>query len=422
MKRFLFLLFVLVFGASPAFAAYDTLEGTAITTSTSIEGNTGGSIEGGSVTAGGADYYATNSWTSQATLAIQASVCDVGDQASITNMPIALIWTGSAATSNMPLEPFDSDGSYPYLSASGGDIRFHNKADPNTANDGRLDAELVSIAQAADPSTVTAEIHVEVDSISCSVDTPIYMFWGKASQTWPAEGDSYGKHAAWGNSWAMVHHMTGASATALDDSTSNNNDVTGDSGSPTGYNATGKLGQAVAFDGNNDDLRVNDAASLEPTDFTLCAWANSNTGISTDKYILGKKYQTSEVSYGLAIDNGTNDYFLFAGYDTGWWSKASAGTQYDDNAWHYVCGTQSGTTNKLYVDGAEESGSATGGSNFDTGFLHIGSFVNSLGYWNGEVDEIRISSIARTLGWIKAEYRQMNDINTYIVEGAREAP
>ncbi len=146
--------------------------------------------------------------------------------------------------------------------SDGGDILF-------TSSDGTT--QLSHEIEKYDNTTGQLIAWVKVPTLSTSADTDIYVYYGNASST-----DQWDPTNVWDSNYVLVQHMNGTSYTALDDSTSNNNDVTAETGDPT-YGSTGKIGAAVDFDGN-DYVSMADSASLSSftSAMTIQFWAKPN--------------------------------------------------------------------------------------------------------------------------------------------------
>ena len=84
-------------------------------------------------------------------------------------------------------------------------------------------------------------------------------------------------------------------------------------------------------------------------------------------------------------------------------SPPSAGIASTDNIWHHFAATFNGTTAYIYVDG-QQTNSATPTLNTSDGF-RIGYRINGGSYFQGILDEIRVSNTTRTVDWIKLCYQ-----------------
>jgi hypothetical protein len=164
----------------------------------------------------------------------------------------------------------------------------------------------------------------------------------------------------------------------------------------------GKSGQALSFDGTNDQVitttNYGDSSSLRI--ITLSAWFK--TSVASGKKIVG--LEQVQDGYNNNKDRqiyvGTDGKVYFALWDGNVRSAVSSGT-YTDGNWHHAVGVSSGnnTDIKLYIDGVLQQTTAIGTIQTyagGTSYWRIGSysndgFVNSAnGYFPGSIDEVRV--------------------------------
>src|SRR5206468_3437394 len=166
----------------------------------------------------------------------------------------------------------------------------------------------------------------------------------------------------------------------------------------------GKVGNALYFDGIDDNLTVPDSNSLDlSSSFTLSAWVNPVSTFTDFRSILVKNYK----------------YYLYAsvagycgdGSPLGGFSEVTNQTVCQPsplpaNAWTYLALSYNGSTLTLYRDGISVATSnATGALSATTGTLQIGA--NQFGeYFKGLIDEVRIYKRALTDTEIQAIYQQ----------------
>jgi hypothetical protein len=82
----------------------------------------------------------------------------------------------------------------------------------------------------------------------------------------------------------------------------------------------------------------------------------------------------------------------------------------NDQAYHYVAITFDGSGVYPYVDGKKGTYRGCGGSTkFGSAALSIGGFVGNNNKLLGSVDEVRISTVARSADWIKTSYANYSD-------------
>ena len=250
---------------------------------------------------------------------------------------------------------------------------------------------------------------VKVPQIAASSTTSyIWLYYGNSTVNFDSYYNSSG---VWDSNFAAVYHLnqTSGGPGSIKDSTSNGNNGN-DSGSPT-FGQPGQIGNAISFNGNSQEIQTPNSTSMQITgNITIEAWVKS---VNSSQYagIAGKMKWGSGNSYaGYAIEfYGTTHQFRFqTGNGTSTTDVlAASNSAYTDTNWHYIVGVRSGNTNYLYVDGVQQT--ATGNESIvDSGLIgSIGRQYSDYSgrWWNGSIDEVRISNIARSANWIKACYQ-----------------
>ena len=273
-----------------------------------------------------------------------------------------------------------------------------------------------------DNSSEQAWLWVRVPSISNTSDTDLYLYYD-VDQADNAEyvGDvgSTPAELVWDGKFVAVWHLselTGG-AGAIKDSTSNDNDGT-DSGGPA-LDVTGRIGNAISFDGLNDAITVPDDGSLHlGGGLTIEAWINIDVwGDWQDIVFKGggaasnSDYQFALVHNGLAWD----------GTYAGSWRTKYFPTPQDTGTWIYTVITHDTAIVTCYRDAVEVSAQSDAGaiyeSTYQLGISREGAATR--GYLEGTLDEIRISNTARSPAWIKAASESGSD--DFLAFGDKEA-
>ena len=217
--------------------------------------------------------------------------------------------------------------------------------------------------------------------------------------------------------------------TALD-STSNDNTGTHVS-EPLG--ATAFIGKGIDLEASNSQyVTIADSSSLDITgEITISAWVmNENNNQSPWESILTKgddAYRLHMCANGPASCSvgETTDAFSFVVNTPGIENLGST-VNPDRDEWHYVVGTYDGTTQTLYANSTESNlvivsmptSGSIGTNNID---LAIGENLWQTGrYWDGMIDEVRISDIARSLEWIEAEFKNQGSPSTFMSFGPEQ--
>jgi hypothetical protein len=304
----------------------------------------------------------------------------------------------------------------------GGDIVF-------TSADGitKLDHEIESYT----PASGNLVSWVEVPSVATTTNTDIYMYYGNASvaNQWNASG-------TWDSNFKGVWHLSDAGNSTSTDSTGN-----GNNGTNNGVTATssGQISGAGSFDGTND--YINFGPNLPITGLgtlTISSWFNANdlTDSSRGWAPFLRKDQA---------DNNINPRIVFglAGTDTGnqanqFYAGFSAGTGYSTsvlqtNTWYHAVmvfdGSQSGNSNRLkvYLNGTplvlSFTGTVPATTESPAGNTRSGAILYSAQtrYFKGIIDNLAISSVARSADWIKTEYNNQSSPNTFYIISSEAA-
>ncbi|BDS13277.1 choice-of-anchor D domain-containing protein [Aureispira anguillae] len=202
--------------------------------------------------------------------------------------------------------------------------------------------------------------------------------------------------------------------------------TTGDMGSPFDgtYTAPTKdivRGDVLDFDGTDDFITAGNPAALNiTTNITLEAWVKVDNVTGDQKIITKFGDVAFDDSYSLQLINGEPNFHLDLGAG---WQVCGAGSSISVGLWYHIVGTYDGTNMKIYVNGIERNSIAqTGVIDVSTSTVKIGAWAGG-NYLNGQMDEVRIWSTARTATEIRENmhltlkdcpaglvaYYQMND-------------
>ncbi|CAB1057424.1 Beta-galactosidase (EC [Olavius sp. associated proteobacterium Delta 1] len=282
--------------------------------------------------------------------------------------------------------------------AQGDDIIF-------VGEDGRqLDHEVESYSQDGTDGTLVA--WVRIPALKASEDTVIYMLYGNSCVTTSLANPE----GVWDSNYVGVWHLHDD----YDDSSGDNN------GSSTGStDAGGKIANGDSFDGN-DYIQISGLLG-SPANVTITAWINLTSADTSGAEVL-----SIGDCAAMRIDGDVDNTNGFYHYASGWRSTVSddllAGT-----GWHHVAYfmDDSGNSQKLYIDGIEE-----GSSNYTESLSYSGlgsnTFIGRHGNgntgmdFNGTIDEVRVSSSARSVGWIQTEYNNQSSPGTFYSVDADE--
>ncbi|MBI4167902.1 MAG: hypothetical protein HY515_03005 [Candidatus Aenigmarchaeota archaeon] len=183
----------------------------------------------------------------------------------------------------------------------------------------------------------------------------------------------------------------------------NNNGVMG------GVNATyttGKIRQALKFDGVDDYVAVADSSSLNTSNFTIGIWFRANNdAVSYTNTLLNRHAQTVGQGHWWVHTDLTGMQF---GYSTDTdVPQAQWNIQFSKNTWYYAAFAYSNTTGNLtfYLNGQDWGANTTNMLPVTSGTLYISTYQGIPSYaFHGDMDEIKIYNRSLTAAEINTSY------------------
>lgn len=179
--------------------------------------------------------------------------------------------------------------------------------------------------------------------------------------------------------------------------------------------APGVIGQALSFDGIDDNVNIGDG--IDPANVTLTAWVKPGD-LGLGRHIISK-WSASAIGtrqYVIATDDDAANHFLFvvnvgAGYDE--CDSNTSGGAFQPGQWVFIAGTYDGSTCKIYINGVDSttlvSDSASGSIDNEATDLRIGiRGDDSASPFFGLIDEPRIYNRALSAAEIAEIYRAGN--------------
>ena len=215
-----------------------------------------------------------------------------------------------------------------------------------------------------------------------------------------------------------VWHLDGAGNAAAKDATINGYDGTPFNMTPASAVA-GVIGGAREFDGSSSYIDMAGTADgkldlPQNGSYTISAWVYVDTFDTRYHVIAGKGHEQYYVKVKCF---GGSALWEFDEYEdkTGW-AYTEVGNPPNSKTWVYLVGVRSGLSQQLYINGAlalDTFGIMAGtlarnnGDDFSIGkYLRPVTVPYNEGYcaFDGKIDEVRVSSMARSADWIKLCY------------------
>lgn len=290
--------------------------------------------------------------------------------------------------------------------ASGYDIRFE------TTDGIKLNHEVVFW------SATTGQFigYVRIPLLDGGTDTVIRIYYGNSGISTPEANPTEAWNAAYKGVWHMIQDPSGSSPQVLD-STNNNYDMTANGTMTSGDLITGQIYQGIDFDSATSDYLVNtawssggmtgNAARTIETWFKIASTPNFNA-----------------ISWGAAGANQLSSFGCF-GNNIGYTGFANdnlvSGAAYEDDAWHHMAITHDGSTMKIIIDGVQQLSVNPESLNTSTAAdLYFGRYVGG-SYYDGALEEVRISTVGRSNDWIITSYENQKNVSTFYTLGSESS-
>ena len=302
-----------------------------------------------------------------------------------------------------------------------------------------------------------AFLWVKVPQISSAADTVLYLFLDHNQPdnlAYVGESGSKPGQSVWDDHFVGVWHMeeTGTGAAGeFKDSTARNHNGTGGGGRPdrAPLRVSSKIGDGQSFNGRNsyieipddDDFSIDTSGQLTISGWISPAVLNFNTedfirwmgkGAPDEaEYVFVIYNQNTEVAGGDSTRSNWISFYVNSpqgGLGAG--GGGPVGHTLVKGEWIYFCATTDMLKTNMGFNGNPPQKSelwSSYGIKYANGSdpLRIGTDYRRWNdWWNGQIDEIRISNVCRSEAWIKADYYSENDdlIKLEIVDGQLPGP
>lgn len=289
-------------------------------------------------------------------------------------------------------------------------------------NNVKLDHEI----QAYDDATGHLIAWIRIPLLSSAEDTIFYMYYGNSN----AENQQ-NKADVWDTKYKMVLHLDQESGVQFDSTVNGNN---GSSYGALSTGVSGKIDGSVSLDGKSGYLEVPHSDTLAgfTTGFTVSFWVKLDT--TARRQTLLTKYMTGSDNQKAWYIDFENDASMgkvlgfFVSSDGATYSNWYARFNPTIGVWYYVVVVwESNLVPRFYVNGVKvatiNSGKTSSIYNNVGLPLDVGKCpYDSTRYFDGALDEIRISSQARSVNWTLIDYNNQMDPSSFCDFGVEEVP
>jgi hypothetical protein len=258
---------------------------------------------------------------------------------------------------------------------------------------------------------------VNITSLSSVTDTVLYLYYGNSGCT-----NQQNIVGTWDANYKAVYHFNESGTGLRYDSTSNNYDMT-----TVNYEGdekkTGKVGNADEFDGTDDYLVYGASTSnfLDSASGTYEVWIEPDVIAGTYMGLISK-YRESSGGWVLSMTAGTPSALDHSYWNTHWHELETV-KPFVVDTWCYVAATRGASGQIHYANGALFSNNSLTDAFVEhalTGYFAIGVYhTNPAGhYFNGIMDEVRVSLAQRSAQWINTTYNTTHYKSTFLTVGS----
>ncbi|WP_295794231.1 DUF2341 domain-containing protein [Mucilaginibacter sp.] len=274
-------------------------------------------------------------------------------------------------------------------------------------------AELNYQIESYNQTTGTLLVWVKIPTLTYATNNGITFYYGSLAPTVTHNTAFF--QGTWASDYQAVYHFNESTYTG----TVTDGSASGNTGTASGMSSsdlvTGKIGTAYTFASGKKitATTVNVAGT-----FTISAWVKPTT-ISTDQKIM-----TNQAASG----SGTGGYKLGIYSDNKVESESGIAITRGStpvppavvaNTWYYVQGVFNGSTLSTYINGTQYAVLSTTTAPTSTTSYYIGvGEGGNVYYFNGLIDEARVSNVAKSTDWLKAEYVNQGNPVSFTTSGA----
>lgn len=254
--------------------------------------------------------------------------------------------------------------------------------------------------------------HVRIPSLSHSADNVLWIAWGDPgiSTYQSVRTDVYT------SAYRLVLNFDESSGN-LSDRSGAGNSTTGSNGTPV-YRQPGKIRYSVEFDRTGGTGSTGERFNHG----NFSGWSNLASGHYTHSlWFMPYGFSTTMTMfrYGSVGVNGQSQNLRVttsAGVEDFWWgSPVVYAAILSINNWHLLHTIYDGSVRRVYLNGALlGSDNPAVAKNFTAVNTTTGSHINGDQGFNGRLELLRSSEVARSGDWVVAEYDNQNDPESFI--------
>jgi hypothetical protein len=271
----------------------------------------------------------------------------------------------------------------------------------------------------ANPLSSASNIYIGDDwGNQASTPSTYYMNWVR-DRVYPPNGVmptvSFGSIVQvdpWDSTYVAVWHFAQnpSQTTQILDSSGNGDTLTASSQTSI-TQVGGKIDGSLNFASSSYLSNTSPLAMPSSSPMTLSAWflASSTSG-TQDILKVGNSVKMGYVSPNFQVTTGSGTQIVYV-----------PASSVPSGVWHYAVYTYDGSTSRLYIDGSQVATSSTAPGSVSPNNLYVATKDGTAEYFTGQIDETRISNIARSVDWISTEYKNQAFSSSFYTLQAQQA-
>jgi hypothetical protein len=184
----------------------------------------------------------------------------------------------------------------------------------------------------------------------------------------------------------------------------------------------GVIAGAGTFNGTSATVAIDDAPALNPSLISIDAWVKTTNANLISIFNKDQSNGGTNRVWQFRLNAGKAEFVVFNATTN---ATAASPDAILDNQFHHLCGTWDGNTIRTYVDGALKGSTAFVGSlhSGQTNKAFIGRGENAAAaFFNGVIDEVRLSPVARSADWIRASWDNQKPSAAFITAAPSAVP
>jgi len=274
--------------------------------------------------------------------------------------------------------------------------------------------------------TTTGEIvvWVKVATLSASVDTVFYLWFGDAAVGTQQNTSTMSPANVWNSNFAAVYHLADGTTLKLSDSTSNSNTLTNLN---TVTAAAGQIDGAANFVAVSAQRLTNVSATginfQLNSSWSLSAWIKSASNGANKQIICNGAYGAQTGFCFLIAPSGKLGIAVVSASGGSNYKSVESSINVDDNTWRHCVATYDGSGGasgfRLYINGSLDASSTITNDGSPGTLASSAIVVGGLApigsqEFNGQIDEPRVIGSQMSADWILSEYNNQIAPGTFL--------